>query len=220
MQRERFDMVVFDVDGTLLDTSAGILSAVRKVIEEEKLPTLSEEQLRGFIGPPIQNSFANAYGISQSKANEMGNRFRKIYGTDEFLFQAIPYEGIYETFSSISAFSKITIATYKRIDYASRILDYFGFDRYTTEYYGSDFDGKLTKRDIILQAISAQRVSDFSKVLMIGDTWHDAKGAEELGVRFLGVTYGFGFKGENDLKGFPYIGIATTPKEICNFVVK
>ena len=61
-------LVIFDLDGTLMDTSSGILLAVRDAIKEHGMPELSEEQIRTFIGPPIQWSFEAQYGISKEQA--------------------------------------------------------------------------------------------------------------------------------------------------------
>lgn len=55
---QHFDVVVFDVDGTLLDTSEGVLASVKYTIKEHNLPEIDEEVLKTFIGPPIQNSFS------------------------------------------------------------------------------------------------------------------------------------------------------------------
>lgn len=220
MSAERFDIVIFDVDGTLLDTSSGIIAAVQRVVDEVKLPVLSTEQLERFIGPPIQHSFAKIYNLPQVAADELAARFRFLYCQDKYLFQAVPYEGIYDTLSEIVTYTHVAIATYKRYDYATKILKHFGFDKFTTNFWGSDFEGRLTKRDIIMQVISKQGIPELSRVLMIGDTCHDELGADALGIKFLGVTYGFGFKSQEDIHSSNCIGIATNPLEILNYITK
>ena len=62
MMENRYDLVVFDVDGTLLDTTQGVLAGVKYTIEKMGYPELKEEQMKSFIGPPIQDSFAKMYG--------------------------------------------------------------------------------------------------------------------------------------------------------------
>ena len=57
-QHSKYDLVIFDVDGTVLDTTEGVLASVKHTIRYYNFPMLSDEILKTFIGPPIQNSFA------------------------------------------------------------------------------------------------------------------------------------------------------------------
>ena len=59
-----YEIAVFDVDGTLLDTTEGVIAAVEYTIEKKGLKPLDRETLLTFIGPPIQDSFARVYGLS------------------------------------------------------------------------------------------------------------------------------------------------------------
>ena len=121
----KYDIAIFDVDGTLLDTTEGVLASVERVIKERGLEPLEKEQLLTFIGPPIHDSFAKAYGLSGPILQEMADEFRTYY-KDEYLYLATPYEGIYEAMNRLSELGiKIAVATYKREDYARMILEYF-----------------------------------------------------------------------------------------------
>lgn len=212
-----FDLAVFDVDGTLLDTTEGVLSSVKYTIDHFGFEPLSEQKLKKFIGPPIQNSFAHAYGLSGDILQEIAGVFRERY-KDEDLLKAKPYDGIYEAMDMLADKGvKIAVATYKRQDYAEKILHHFGFDRYTEIMYGADHENKLKKRDIIEKCIKDSGISDYSSVVMIGDSDNDAIGAQDIGVNFIAVTYGFGFDSVEDAMAFPHAGIAKTPYEITNF---
>lgn len=217
MQR-MYDYIIFDVDGTLLDTTEGVLSAVKYTIIVSGLPRLPKEALLTFIGPPIQDSFRKHYGIEGAKLQELATIFRNQY-KDVDLLKAVPYEGIYDVCEKLKeAGIKIGVATYKRQDYAERILKHFKFDRYSNYLYGADHENKLKKMDIIKLCMDEMGVIDKKRVLMIGDSSHDAIGAEKIGVDFLGVTYGFDFKNKEDVMKFPAIGVADTPMEILQFV--
>lgn len=50
----RYKLFIFDLDGTLVDTSPGIMETVRQVEKSLNIPPIPEEQLRGFIGPPLE----------------------------------------------------------------------------------------------------------------------------------------------------------------------
>ena len=57
------------------------------------------------------------------------------------------------------------------------------------------------------------------QIIMVGDSGNDAIGAESVGVSFIGVTYGFGFKSEKDIKIYRNIGIAKTPQELLKILL-
>jgi len=211
----KYKLVIFDLDGTLMDTSSGILMAVKDTIKEHGMPELSEEQIRTFIGPPIQWSFEAQYGISKEEAQRMADTFRTLYST-KHLLGAVPYPGIYDLMQALRERGmKSAIATYKREDYALRLLKHYHFDDYTDIMYGGDNDGTLKKRDIIQKCIDTAGVKNLNEVVMVGDTLHDSNGAKERGVDFIGVSYGFGFHGD-DAKGID--SMAETPQDILRFV--
>lgn len=211
----KYKLVIFDLDGTLMDTSSGILMAVKDTIKDHGMPALSEEKIRTFIGPPIQWSFEAQYGISKEKAQSMADTFRALYST-KHLLGAVPYPGIYDLLQSLRERGiESAIATYKREDYALRLLKHYHFDDYTDIMYGGDNDGTLKKRDIIQKCIDTAGVKNLNEVVMVGDTLHDSNGAKELGVDFIGVSYGFGFHGE-DVNGID--SMAETPQDILRFV--
>lgn len=195
----RYSLAVFDVDGTLLDTTNGVLSSVKYTIEQFGFEMLPQDKLLDFIGPPIQDSFANAYGLSGDILQEIATVFRNRYKTADLL-NAVPYSGIFDLFDQLSRSGvRPAVATYKREDYAITLLRHFGFDRYTSIMFGGDHENKLKKCDIIKKCIDAAGIDDISKVIMIGDTLNDAVGAKNLGIDFAAVTYGFGFKTRQEL---------------------
>lgn len=215
----RFKCAVFDVDGTLLDTSEGLISSVHYTIDRYGLKPLDDETIKSFIGPPIQNSFRKVYGLPDDVILEISAAFREHY-KEEDLLKAKPYEGIYSALQRLKEEEiEIAIATYKRQDYASKLLEYFGFDRYTNHIFGSDFEGKLKKKDIIRLALKHAGVVDYSNAVMVGDSDNDAIGSQEIGTSFLGVTYGFGFQSEEEIRRFGAVGAANTVKEIVQIIL-
>ena len=213
----RFDLAVFDVDGTLLDTTDGVLSSVKYTIDHFGFEPLNDEQLKKFIGPPIQDSFASAYGLKGDILQEIAGVFRNRYKEVDLL-KAVPYDGIYDAMKKLADRNvKIAVATYKRQDYAESILRHFGFDAFTNIMYGADHENKLKKCDIIEKCIKDSGIEDYSKAVMIGDSDNDAIGAKKIGVNFIAVTYGFGFKSHADAIKYPNVGIAVSAEEIANF---
>lgn len=212
-----FTVAVFDVDGTLLDTTEGVIASVRYTISKSGLPELSDKLLKNFIGPPIQNSFKKYYSVNDHEAQELAEIFREQYKNVDLL-KAVPYPGIYKVFEDLKkAGIKLAVATYKRQDYATKLLQHFGFDKYTNILYGADSYNKLKKNDIIEKCMADLGINDYTQAVMIGDSDNDAIGAQKLHMNFLGVTYGFGFKTPEDIKAYPSIGYAQRPVDIIPF---
>ena len=148
-----YDLIIWDVDGTLLDTSEGIISAARYAIEDAGFKVPDDEALKNYIGPPIQETFAREFKIQMDKALKMAGVFRSHY-KDYDLMKAKRYDGILELVAEINNLViKQGIATNKREDYAGEIIRLFGFSKYVEIVHGSDFEGKLTKKDIIQNVI-------------------------------------------------------------------
>lgn len=213
-----YDAVIFDVDGTLLDTSEGLISAVNYTIDVCGLTPLTESQLRTFIGPPIQNSLVKYYDLSPEKIQEIAEIFRDAY-KEKFLLQAIPYEGIYTVLDKlVQNHIKVGIATYKREDYALQILEHFHFDKYATVMHGADNFNQMKKKDIIQLCVKEMGLTDPSRIIMVGDSDNDAIGAADAGMKFIGVTYGFGFASKEDVMQFENVGISKNTKDFFNIL--
>ena len=213
----KYDLAVFDLDGTLLDTRGGVLSAVKYTIKEFGYEMPDEDTLRTFIGPPVQEGFSRVYGLSGPILQEIATVFRNFYST-KTLLEAELYDGMIEVFEELLKRGVTpAVATYKREDYALKLLEHFGFNEYTDVMFGGDHENKLKKRDIIEKCINTAKVTDLSRVVMIGDTEFDAVGARDIGVDFIGVSYGFGYKSVEDIVGGGAVGAAETPKDLLKY---
>lgn len=208
----KYDLVIFDLDGTILNTSRGIISSIKYTIDALKLEKLSDESIASFIGPPIQDSFARECGLNGEDLEKAVAIFRTYY-KNHALFEASPYNGIYEVFQTlINRNIQTAVATYKREDFAKTILEHFEFDKYTQNIHGGDAENKFKKNDIIDFCISESKINNKSRIVMIGDTYNDAVGAEQAKIDFIGVTYGFGFNTNKPIK------FADKAIDILNFI--
>ena len=218
MSTNDYKAVIFDVDGTLLNTREGILTTVGATLEEFNMPPITPENEKLFIGPPIQRSLIEVYGLTKEKAQEFANSFRNRYSQHEFLFRAEVYPGIEELMIRLrEAGYKNAVATYKREDYAIDIVEHFGLAKHSDVIHGADNFNKLTKSDIIRLCIEEMGLTP-DQCVMVGDSDNDAIGADGIGCPFIGVTYGFGFENKEDVMEFKNIGIASTPEEIFDII--
>lgn len=198
--------VLWDVDGTLLNTQEGLTAAYRYAIEQCYLSSKTDEELESFIGPTPQTIFMTHFGLNKEEAQRAAEIFRKRYKSHD-LFKASLYSGVEDVLSSLDkAGIQQAIATNKRQDYATEICEHFGIDDYCDPIIGADNENKLTKADLIKKCLEELGIFDPSTVVMIGDTEGDKQAAKDAGVQFLGVNYGFGFR------NIP--SYASTPEEI------
>ncbi len=208
---------VFDLDGVLLDTGEGIREGARYAARMMGYHDLPDSEWDSFVGPPVQKSFMEHFGCSVEDAQKAADIFRDYYKQDEVLYLASPYEGIFDLLKKLKeAGVKTAVATYKREDYALKILRYFGFDDYFDVMHGADNFNKLSKGDIVEMCIEEMGAVK-EETALIGDTDNDAVGAENAGVSFIGATYGFGFRKKEDVDAFPNIGYAEDPMKLFDF---
>ena len=217
MTDKKYNVAIFDLDGTLLDTSEGILSSVEYTIQEYGLRPLDKETMLRFIGPPIQDSFRRVYSLEGAPLQELATIFRNRYKESDLL-KAKPYPQMDKVFEYLTENGvKSAVATYKRQDYAEKIVKHFGFDQYIKTIHGADHDNKLKKSDIINNCLTDLGVSDLGRAVMIGDSLLDAEGAEINGISFIGVTYGFDFKSGKDVVACRSVGHADAPIELIEY---
>ena len=210
---------IFDLDGTLLDTREGVISAAIQTFKWNDIPIPDEGVLESLIGPPIQSSFQTLFTLSNEESMKMANQFREYYRSEKFLYKAELYDGIYDLLNTLKKSGiKVGVATYKREDYALKLLKEKGFDKITPYMYGSDFGGKMKKCEIIKKCLSDMGCLDVNESVYIGDGDSDGGGATEVGMSFIAVTYGFGFKRESDALKYSPVGIASNCKDILNII--
>lgn len=194
--KKNFDVVLWDLDGTLMDTKAGILNSVRHTAKACGLKDLSDDEIDKFIGPPFEHSAKIIFGVDDKEAVKLAEVFREKYKTLE-LFNAVPTPYIYEVMRELKDNDVLQgLATYKTEFCSFPLMEHFKFDEYLDVMHGGIVGMNKTKKDIMMECISDLKINDMNRVLMVGDTEHDLRASMELGCYFLGVNFGFGF---NDL---------------------
>ncbi|RGV47726.1 HAD family hydrolase [Bacteroides intestinalis] len=213
----KIQALLFDLDGTLLNTQDGIICSVKYTMQTLNLPEIGDDELCSFVGPPIQDSLRNHFGLSMEEAQSGAEIFRNYY-QHEALYRAYVYEGVMDFLDYLKHHDiKMAVATYKREDYAIQILNYFGITQFCDVIHGADNENKLTKADIV-EICVYELGCDKKSVALVGDTNHDAIGAMKAGVSFIAVTWGFGYKRNNPQIEYPYIGIANEMRDIGKFI--
>ncbi len=197
-----YDILLFDLDGTLTDPGLGITNAVMYSLEKFGLPVPQRQELYKMIGPPLTWSYQTYFGFSEEKSVEAVKYYREHYGTIGLLENEV-YPGIPELLKKLRAAGKtLCVATSKPEKYAGIILEHFGLAESFHYICGASFDGKIgTKHEVIEYALERMGCPERSRVLMIGDREHDILGAKAAGLGSLGVLYGYGDRAEHEKAG-------------------
>ncbi len=195
-------VLLFDLDGTLSDSSEGITKAVQIALHHFGIEEPDREPLKRFIGPPLTMAFQNYYHLGDEDTKTAIKEYRKYYNT-KGIFENKLYDGMKELLEELhhKGYTLIT-ASSKPECYVETITKYFGVDGFFVFLAGSELDGRRTdKQEVIRYALQKAGVTDLSTVLMIGDRHFDVTGAHQVGVSVVGVCYGFGTRQELEQAG-------------------
>ena len=208
------NVILFDLDGTLTDSAEGIVNSVVYALEHMGIPYESKESLRCFIGPPLQASFRNVFKLSEEQVQDAVRLFRT-YFREKGIYENSVYKNVPEMLSALrNEGYTLAVATSKPEAFAKQILLRFDLAKYFRVIAGATMDG-TDKPTVIREALARLEVKPSPRVLMVGDREHDVLGAKEVGIRSLGVLYGYGSEKELSEAGAEYI--ASTPMDIASF---
>ena len=197
--KENYDLILFDLDGTITDSGEGITKSVQYALSQYGIEESNLGELRKFIGPPLIDSFENYYGFTREDAIRAREIFNERYQPVGWM-ENRPYDGIEDVLKSLKGNGKMLgIATSKPADTADRVLNYFGLREYFPVFCASPLNGiGGEKAGRIRAAIEDAKAlgCDAKNVIMVGDTKFDVLGAHECGIPCVGVTWGFAAEGE------------------------
>ncbi|WP_238902478.1 HAD family hydrolase [Clostridium sp. YIM B02506] len=201
-----YKYVLFDLDGTITDSGVGIINSIVYALKKYGIEIEDKGQLNKFVGPPLGDSFEKYYGFSKEKAIEAVDYYREYY-KEKGLFENLVYDGFEDLVKTLKDENKeLIVATSKPEIFAKQILDHFNLSKYFTYIAGSTLDGtRVKKGDVIRYALESCEIKDLSQVIMIGDREHDVIGAKQVGIKSIGVLYGYGDREELEGAGADFI---------------
>ncbi len=215
----KYDVILFDLDGTLTDPCEGITNSVAHALRKFDIQISDKKELYKFIGPPLIDSFMEFYGFSEEKARLAVTFYREYFTTKGMLENAV-YEGIEDMLKALTAAGKrLCVATSKPEPFAVKILEHFGIAHYFEYIAGATLDETRTKKhEVIEYALETMKIADRSGVLMVGDRKFDILGAHACSLDALGVLFGYGNREELAGAGADYI--AETVGDAATIILK
>jgi len=203
----KFKYLLFDLDGTLTDPFEGITKCVQYALASCGVEECNLNNLKKFIGPPLVYGFMTFYGLSEDKANFALLKYRERFADVGWCENRI-FDGIPELLCDLKdAGYKILLATSKPENFAKRIIEHFGIDKYIDIAVGATLDGIISEKYEVIAECFRRAGNDMTNdnSLMIGDRKHDILGAKEFNMKSLGVRFGYADEGELEAAGADYI---------------
>lgn len=178
-----------DLDGTLTDPKPGITACVNHALQQLGMPQHAPDALEWVIGPALIDSFATLGAPDPAVAVDL---YRARYATVGLLENRV-YDGIPDVLQTLADQGyDMHLATAKPHVYARRITAHFGLARFLAEQFGSELDGTRNDKGELLAFALRQLGLEPSDCLMIGDRHHDFDAAQAVGMRCIGVEWGYG----------------------------
>jgi phosphoglycolate phosphatase len=185
--------VLFDLDGTVIDSSEGVTNCVRYALKHYGIEETDFKKLCRFIGPPLKDSFKREYGFSPEQAQEALTTYRERYNRIG-IFECKLYPGMAECLRTLRRMGyRVGLASSKPEPSCRRILEHFGILELFDEVVGATFDDTRKKKVDILKEVFC-RWDDIApeEMCLVGDTIYDVAGANAVGIPCIAVSFGFG----------------------------
>ena len=208
----KYDYVIFDFDGTVVDTGEGILKSLQYSFREMGREVPELDDLKKFIGPPIYYSYTTYYGVSEEEVGEYIKKYRERYKV-KGIYECELYDGMTQLLDSLKAEGiKIGIASSKPMHLIYSVADYLKITDKFDAIVGVKIDDSnhSSKTQLVLDAMTEMGATDKSKVMMVGDRLYDIDGAAGAGVDSCGAIWGYGNEEEFRAHNATYIAYKTT----------
>ena len=204
-----FKCLLFDLDGTLIDSRDDLADSVNLMLSEFDLPNLPSEKIYNFIGEGVFNLVNRSFSASLGKefnkdfAEKGVEIFRKYYAKN-LLQKTKLYQGVAETLEKLNAFPKAVI-TNKPHDFSVKILEGFGVLRHFEFVCGGDsFPERKPSPVPLLKTLESLNCLP-SESLMIGDSWVDIEAGKNALMKTCGCVFGFRGRAELEKTGADFL---------------
>lgn len=192
-------ILLYDLDGTLVDSMPGIALSFRHTLKELNVPEPSDEKIRAAIGPGLHKALEVILGSDDAV---LIDKAVKIYREhhDSIGYKATTlFPEVREMIQEINNLGVPQFVVSMKSDTIVRpILSYLDMLVQFVDAIGASPEGKTRTKAEMLRFLADKYNFSLSNAVLVGDTSHDASAAKLAGVRFFGVTFGYGTKAELD----------------------
>lgn len=187
------DLLIFDLDGTLIDSKLDLAHAVNATRRMMLLPPLDHEIIYSYVGNGAPVLIRRAIGPEASDEElQRALDFFLDYYREHMLDYTVLYPGVKETLEALrSKGRKMAILTNKPVRISKAILDGLGVGEHFTHVYGGNSFDQKKPHPVGIDTLLAETATDRSRALMVGDSAVDIRTARNARIAACGVTYGF-----------------------------
>lgn len=198
-------LVLFDLDGTLVDPAGSITGGISAALAASDLPVPAAADLQRMVGPALVVSLREIAGVPEERLAEVIARYRAGYQSDG-MAQSRPYPGIRGVLEQLrAAGALLAVATQKPEPLAVELLRIQGLLSLFDSVHGSPADEQaaaaLDGKRTIIQAALIRHAGSYDNAVMVGDRMHDVHGAADNALDCIGVDWGFAADGELEAEG-------------------
>jgi len=188
----RPDALVFDLDGTLIDSRRDITTAVNRMRADLGLPPLALEQVVTMVGEGARRLVERALGpgFPPAQVDQALQRYLGSYW-DVCLESTQPYSGVKAMLAALAGRYPLALLSNKGEALSRKILDGLGLTRFFREILGGDSLPTRKPDPAGLRLLAARLGVLVARLLLVGDTWIDAATARNAGCAFALVEWGF-----------------------------
>ena len=195
-------IILFDLDGTLIDSTEAILESFHTACKQLDFPSPSDAQIKRLIGYPLDYMFAHV-GVPKERVWDFVAAYKEHYRVISKQ-KTVLLPNAKEAVEEAAAFARLGIVTTKTGRYSKELMEHFGLLDYFEVLIGrEDVEHPKPHPEPILNALEMMHPSKDEDIYMIGDTKLDMECAKEAGVKALGVLCGYGSKEELKRFGYP-----------------
>lgn len=214
----KYETVLFDLDGTLTDSGEGIVNCVQYALEKMGVPVPSPEALRCFVGPPLFEAMRAFHPqFSEEDARRAVEFYRERYRTTG-IYENRVYPGTEDLLCALKENgASLGVASTKPVDFVNEVLRHFHIDGYFDAVSGAEMDGRRSDKAELIRDVLEQMDNTSESALMAGDRFYDAVGAQQAGLDFCGVLYGYG--NEEELAAYPHVFLAKDVAALSGFLL-
>jgi len=204
-------LVLFDLDGTLVDSGPGIRASVTHAARTVGIDTPTHEALRALIGPPFPRAFVDVLGVDAPTATVMMEAYRDVYGVSG-LYDVTVYDGVRVMLTALAADFSLAVTTSKPEVYAREVLRHVGLEELLDAgVFGASLDGAVEGKAAVV-GLALDRHPGRAVRALVGDRDHDVLGARVHGIACVGVTWGFG--GRTELETVGAAAVVENPADV------
>lgn len=199
--RSPWSCVLWDMDGTIVDASDGILRRLGLAMQRLGHPEVTRAELVHWIGPPMFETFQTQLGLSPADAADAVMMYREIGREDGYTTGAKLFPGVADLLHDLHAAGvPQAIASSKPEVQVQALLEHFDLTPYFSAVVGATSDEKTlsAKADIVAEALRRLQATgaETDRPVLVGDRHHDIDGGRAHGVPVVFVRWGFSWPHE------------------------